>query len=247
MRRRGRTVAEQSRRTKKLADRDLRRDRSRVNQRVDQDNTTRQNRPSRPDRQARPASTERRRVVRHEQPDRRRGGTPWWIWLLGLVALGLVAFMIFQGANADPSTEVDAGNGNEVGTMDGAGSDEAAAATGTISSSDGVDLLDLSADSEGLAGYEETDVEGASAPVESVVGDETFWVGESPERRLFVFLNPLGESGPDIDAGDDVTFDGTMKALPVDFEQRFDVSSEEGADQLEQQGRYIEVTQFTKG
>ena len=149
--------------------------------------------------------------MRHEQPDRRRGGTPWWIWLLGLVALGLVAFMIFQGANADPSTEVDAGNGNEVGTMDGAGSDEAAAATGTISSSDGVDLLDLSADSEGLAGYEETDVEGASAPVESVVGDETFWVGESPERRLFVFLNPLGESGPDIDAGDDVTFDGTVR------------------------------------
>jgi hypothetical protein len=244
------TVAEQSRRTRKLPDRDLRRDRGRVGERVDQHNATRHDRPSSPEPQAaRPVRTEGTRVqrpVRHEQRDRRRGGTPWWIWLLGLLALGVVAFMIFQSADADLSG-VEAGTGNEVGTVDGTGADGAAAATGTVSSSDGVDLLDLGADPGSLAPYEETSVEGASAPVESVVGDETFWVGGSPARRLFVFLNLLGESGPDIDAGDDVTFNGTVKALPVDFEQRFDVSGEEGADQLEEQGRYIEVIEITKG
>ena len=149
--------------------------------------------------------------------------------------------MIFQGLDED-STGASAGSGSEVGTVDGPDSGGTAASSGTVTSSDGTDLLDLSGDSEGLAGYEGTGVKGATAPVESVVGDETFWVGRSAEQRLFVFLNLEGESGPDIDAGDDVTFNGTVKALPDDFEQRFDVSMEEGADQLEEQGRFIEVT-----
>jgi hypothetical protein len=229
-------MAKQGKTTSKLPERDLNPDR--IGERVEQRNAVR------PERRPGTARTDEhtvRRPARQEQRDRRRGGAPWWIWLLGLLALGLVAFMIFQGLDEDP-TGAAAGSTKDVETVNGAGTDAAAAATGTVTSSDGADLLDVSGDSESLAGYENTGVKGASAPVESVVGDETFWVGRSPEQRLFVFLNLQGESGPDIDAGDDVTFDGTVKALPADFEQRLDISMEEGAAQLEEQGRYIEVT-----
>ena len=178
--------------------------------------------------------------------ERRRAGTPWWVWLLGLLLVGLVAFMIFQGMDSDTSSDAGSGEGVQLGTGDGAATGDDSTGIGTVSSGS-VDLLSLSSDADSLARYEDQSVQGTSAPVQSVVGDETFWVGESERERLFVFLNLQGESGPDIDAGDEVTFDGTVKALPIDFDERFDLSAEEGADQLEGQGRFIEVTSIQQG
>jgi hypothetical protein len=236
-------VAERSRSMRNVRHRDLRQARRDVGERAEEHNTTRLERPARSaGRESRPVRAER--PVRGER-DRSRGGTPWWIWLLGLAVLGLIAFMISQGLAGDSSTETDARATAEATSGDSS-ADGSEIAAGTVSSSDGVDLLSLSTDSSALASYEEKDVEGITAPVESVVGDEAFWVGPSREQRLFVFLNLQGESGPEVNAGDEVTFEGTMKALPIDFVERFDVSSPEGAGHLEQQGRYIEARQIEK-
>ena len=189
-------MAQQERRTRKLPERDLRTDRRRVGEKVDA-----HHRPShggaRPNQQgARPITDDRaaRRPVSHERSERRRAGTPWWIWLLGLLLVGLVAFMIFQGMDSETST-APGDAGVELGTGDGTATGGGGTASGTVSSG-GVDLLPLSSDGNSLAGYEEQAVQGTSAPIQSVVGDETFWVGQSESQRLFVFLNLQGETGP---------------------------------------------------
>jgi hypothetical protein len=233
-------VAEQ-RRMRRVREHDSKRDRPPIGERTDRRHASAGDRPSRPDGPAETAvrADEKRSdgsVARRAPRDRRRGA-PWWIWASGLLLVGVVAFMIFQGAS-DTSADVAASGGEAIDGVGGSGG----ATAGTVAS-DGVDLLALSSDPERLRAYEERSVEGASAPVESVVGDEAFWVGDS-DRRLLVFLNLAGESGAEIDAGDEVTFSGRVKALPVDYQQRFDVSPDEGAGQLEEQGRYIEATEI---
>jgi hypothetical protein len=37
------------------------------------------------------------RYTRARHQKRRRGGVPWWVWLLGLLALGLILLMVFAG------------------------------------------------------------------------------------------------------------------------------------------------------
>ena len=230
-----------TRRGRRLERRDLRENRARVTERVDRDRPARrvETRTERPEHPRREVDQTRTRT-RYDERERRRGGTPWWVWLLGLAALGLIAFMIFQGLNDDSST---AGGTTSGTTSQGAGTE---AGTPGAVVADGTDLLATSADAQTLGGYEGSQVEATDVTVESVTGDETFWVGESSDERLFVFLNLSGESGPDIDAGDEVSFSGTVEPLPVDFESRFDISADEGAGQLEEQGRYLQVTDITQ-
>jgi hypothetical protein len=231
-----------TRRGRRLERRDLRENRGRVTERVDRDRPARrvETRTQRPEHREVERTTTRTRYNERER-DRRRGGTPWWVWLLGLAALGLIAFMIFQGLNDDDASST--GGAASGTTSQGAGTE--VGTSGTVVA-DGTDLLATSADADTLGGYEGSRVEATDVTVESVTGDETFWVGESSDERLFVFLDLAGESGPDIDAGDQVNFSGTVEPLPVDFESRFDVSADEGADQLEEQGRYLEVTDITQ-
>lgn len=229
-----------TRRTRKLQRRDLRQEGGRVRERVDQQRPsqrrveTRDEVARRPQREVRAPS----RSLRRERQERRGGGVPWWVWLLGLAALGLIAFMIIQGLNDDGSAASGGGGG---GTTQGTEIDPGTA--GTVVT-DGTDLLPLASDGDALAAYEGATVEATEVTVESVTGDETFWIGSSSSERLFVFLDLAGESGPDIDPGDEVSLSGTVEPLPVDFEDRFEISSEEGAEELEDQGRYIEVTEI---
>lgn len=230
-----------TRRTRKLESRDLRQNRGRVDERVERERPTQRRvepRERRPERPRREVEVRERRSSRYDSRERRRGGTPWWIWLLGLAALGLIAFMIFQGLDDDGSA---GGAGTATGGTSQGG--VVAGSPGTLVAN-GTDLLPLSSDADALGGYEGQSVEGTEVSVESVTGDETFWVGNSTDERFFVFLNLSGESGPDIDQGDEVNLRGTLQPLPVDFEDRFELSSDEGADQLEQQGRYLEVNQI---
>ncbi len=81
--------------------------------------------------------------------------------------------------------------------------------------------------------------------VQSVVSDEGFWVGSNEQQRMFVFLTMPGESGVDIDAGQSYNFTGTLRPLPLDFEQRFGLAPADGVDLLRQQAHYVEVTQIT--
>src|SRR5215210_7416872 len=198
----------------RLERRDLRENRGHVTERVDRDRPARRveshtQRPEHPHRDADRAPAR----ARYDDRDRRRSGTPWWVWLLGLAALALVAFMMFQGMNDDGASS--AGSATSGSNPEGTGTE-----VGTPGAvvADGTDLLPASADAGSLGGYEGSRVEATDVTVESVTGDETFWVGDSSNERLFVFLDLAGESGPDIDAGDEVSFSGTVEPLPVDFE-----------------------------
>ena len=58
-----------------------------------------------------------------------------------------------------------------------------------------------------------------------------------------MLLDLTGESGPDFDAGDRLDLSGTMTAVREGFAADLGVTSEEGADLLEQQGTYVEATE----
>lgn len=118
----------------------------------------------------------------------------------------------------------------------------AGTSAGTVTAA-GRALLPLPAG--GLASALDQAADGKGVNVESVVADEGFWVGSDPNNRLFVFLSDeakaaTGESPFQVKAGQKVDFAGTVKALPDDLTP-FGVDRSEGADQLRQQGLYIEL------
>jgi hypothetical protein len=81
-----------------------------------------------------------------------------------------------------------------------------------------------------------------------VVADEGFWVGSSAQDRVFIFLTPeartrQGESPFQVRAGQRVTLEGSLKPVPADITP-FGVDAAEGADQLRQQGQYVEATRI---
>lgn len=159
-----------------------------------------------------------------------------------LVALGLIAFMVWQGLDDGSASDPGANGSAAAPTAEG----EAAAGpagAGSVAVGD-VDLLSLAEDPDALAGYEGREARASSAVVESVVSDEGFWVGEAAGQRLFVFLDLEVESGPDVDPGDEVDFTGTLEPPPFDFADRFAVTPGEGSGDLEEQGRYLSVTQI---
>lgn len=175
-----------------------------------------------------------RRMQRERGRDRDRG-TPAWVWLLGLLALGLIALM-FLGGRGDSADEQGVGTSGQAsqqeGTLNVDGTDLFTAATGANAA-------------EALRPYEERAVNATAVEVQSVVSDEGFWVGSNEQQRMFVFLTMPGESGVDIDAGQSYNFTGTLRPLPLDFEQRFGLAPADGVDLLRQQAHYVEVTQIT--
>lgn len=204
-------------------------------------------RENKPMDEARVRTTERRPDYRSDgrAPYRgdqsRRGGVPWWAWLLGLLAIGVALFMVFAGGDSGDGEAGSAGAGSEAtGDSSGAGG---TAAEGTLSAG-GTDLLPIASSGGELGQYEGESIDGRSVAVESVVSDEGFWVGNGPQERVFVHLDLEGESGPEVDAGDRVDLSGTMTAAPEGFAGALGVTDEEGAGQLDQQGSYIEATQI---
>jgi len=92
--------------------------------------------------------------------------------------------------------------------------------------------------SAGLASFVGKGAEGVAAPVESVVADEGFWVGQSPTNRLFVHLDVAGESRQQVRAGQRVSFNGTVMKLSDDPAE-LGLEPGEGATQLKKQGAYV--------
>jgi hypothetical protein len=100
----------------------------------------------------------------------------------------------------------------------------------------------------GLASLVGQGAEGRGVNVQSVVADEGFWIGDDTTNRIFVFLTDeakaaKGESPFQVKAGQRVDFGGTVKAIPDDLPP-FGLQAAEGAEQLRQQGHYIEVTRI---
>lgn len=92
-----------------------------------------------------------------------------------------------------------------------------------------------------LAPYVGRPVEVQGARVESVPADEGFWIGDGPERRLWVQLTEVGESPAVVRAGQSVSFLGAVVATPTGFATAVGVDAAEGADHLQRQGAHLEV------
>lgn len=83
-----------------------------------------------------------------------------------------------------------------------------------------------------------------TAPVESVVSDEGFWVGRSASQRVFVFLTTQarrssGESGFQVRAGQTVALTGSVVTVEEAPESVSGVTGEEGRAQLSRQGAFV--------
>lgn len=94
-----------------------------------------------------------------------------------------------------------------------------------------------------LAAYVGKTVTARGAPVQSVVADEGFWVGQSVTDRVWVQLElaPGRESPLHVRAGDVVDFRAAVVANPPGFARRVGVTAAEGAAQLEVQGAHLAV------
>lgn len=205
----------------------------------------------------RPAPDERRStgaVSVRGRPVRKAplGWLPWVALLLaGIVGLGalLIARNVGDAGDRpgidltdDPAAPGQDPPGPEAGARGNAPAASAGAGAGSVTSG-GTPLLPIP--SGGLAAFGGHVAEGKGVNVESVVADEGFWIGSGPEERLFVLLTTeakgtKGESPFQVTAGQKIDFAGTVRPLSGE-PSRFGVDRNEGADQLRQQGHYIEL------
>jgi len=104
----------------------------------------------------------------------------------------------------------------------------------------GTALLPVPRASE-LAALEGAYVRARNVRVQSVVGDEAFWVGGGGGNRLLVHLTGNGESGVAIRPGRRVSFIGTITPNRPGVAAVFGLVRSEGAPLLRRQGRHISV------
>ena len=137
--------------------------------------------------------------------ERTGGGIPWWVWLLGLLALLGIGLLLFSGDDDDVV---------QPAIMDEQIIDETPDADPALILIEDQDALALAVDDLDTA--EGQTVNLRQAEVLRVVGDSSFVIG-TPGRETLVILSGLGESetgagGSDgrfnIDQGDRVTITG---------------------------------------
>src|SRR5688572_21637970 len=190
------------------------------------------------------------RSAGYGDPDRRGGPWKWLVPLLGLLLLALLLLLLLRGCSmgddnqnatttptattAQPDTT---GQGGDNQGASGSGGSTAAAGQLT-SGGQPVPLLGS------LAQYAGKPVQGRSVQVESVVGNEAFWVGESKANRVLVHLARTTESPFKVRDGQPVTLTGKVVRLDEGDAERFGVRGTEGVDQVTKQGHYIEATQL---
>lgn len=92
-------------------------------------------------------------------------------------------------------------------------------------------------------------VQFANVPVESVIGDRTFWVGSGNNERLLVVLDEALDSGNtekalDINAGQTLTMNGIVRRMPTaaDAQKQWGLSAAE-TDSLKNQRVYLQASQ----
>jgi hypothetical protein len=193
-------------------------------------------------------------------PRRRRRWSRWLAVAVILAVLGLVAVLIATGGDgedvdvaddrtAEGGDAPDAGGDrgtSSTATTDGGGdrgTGTSPAASSTLTAGD-VSLLPVPAD--GLAPLVGAEVTGRNVEVQSVVGDEAFWVGDGEENRLLVVLSEEargtgGESPFEVVAGQRIDLTGEVVTLggpPSDL----GLDSDEGSDTLVEQGGYVVAT-----
>jgi len=164
--------------------------------------------------------------------------------LLALLAIGIWAFIAAVGNDDNTGSATTstvsvapapaAAGGPVTPTMVAGGG-------GAALTANGQDVLAVAGDPAALAALASGAVSGR-APVESVVSDEGFWVGTSPETRVFVFITEAargtqGESPFQVAPGQIVELSGTLEPAASIIPQ--DLDEADGRSQLEAQGMAI--------
>ena len=162
---------------------------------------------------------------------RRGGGFPIWLGILLLIALGVILWLFLKG---DVFTD-DTPSGS-TGTTGAEAPADATAGTITVG---GEDLLGLAGEgNDALVDLEGQEVTADAVVVQGVLGDEAFWVGTDLDHRILVGLES-GTPAASIEAGDRVSFQGTVEPLPLDFVDRYGVPAGEDTDLLLAQGHFV--------
>lgn len=88
-----------------------------------------------------------------------------------------------------------------------------------------------------------------NTPVQSVVGDRTFWVGPSNTQQMFVVLDEALDSGStekrlDVNAGQMLTINGLLRPMPntADAQKQWGLSATE-TEALKSQKVYLQASQ----
>lgn len=179
---------------------------------------------------------------------------PWWLLLLALALIALVAFLLTRGgddAGDGAATSQEESAETADGTADGDAADadaqegaDADVQPGKVTVG-GATVYPLS---EGLTvgDYDGQDAIGRNVPVESVVADEGFWIGTSADDRIFVLLTNTGpESTPEVEAGDTIDFEGVVVKHGDDFAQSVGVDGDEGAQRLNALAGHLEIPEYS--
>lgn len=179
-------------------------------------------------------------------PIEKKGGTPWWLWLLGLLLAAAVIWLLVELFDDDTDVATLEPIPEEVTP---APIPEAPLASeGAISSL--ATILDAE-NPEQLVGRE-VNLTGVTA--RSVTGDSTYWVynpDEGIERRVFVVLYELGESEPgpgtgadgrfNVDEGNNMRLEGTVQRVEDSDPAAWGVTDDE-VGELREGGVYIRAT-----
>lgn len=139
-----------------------------------------------------------------EIPVHKKGGIPWWVWLLlALVLAGLLWLLL---ANDDDDVEPVA----DTTVVEQPVDDVAVTDAGPITS---IAML-MGAPMSSMVGR---DVMLTGVPVESLEGDQAFYIGDSPTNRALVVFNEQPtpnqamEGNVDVNKGSMVTLRGTVR------------------------------------
>lgn len=163
-------------------------------------------------------------------PVEKRSGTPWWLWLLGLVLIAGLVWLALELFDEEPDADEIAGTEDNVGLVDDVEVDIDEEGLSIVTTEDQLFTTDAAGAEEPVAGgtldgvtvtrlEPGTPVEIENTRVLSVIGDSAFWIGQDDARRYLVVLAGLGESelgagGTDgvfnVDEGETVSIDGAI-------------------------------------
>lgn len=177
--------------------------------------------------------------------ERDRGGSPWWLWLIGLLVLVGIIWIIAELFERDtvPTNEVAEGATEQVQPVAPMATPNTGMEAGTITD---LDTVLAASDKAALAGRP---VQLDSLKVTSVVGDSTFYVtpvnAPDTDRRMFVVLEEQIPAPPDpvegrynVTPGQILSLSGTLDQVRSDDPQRWGITGQE-AQQLQNDQVYL--------
>ena len=177
-----------------------------------------------------------------ERDGGRKKGGAWWKWLLAALLLigAIILLAALLGGDDEPSTAGQTSPATRTTPADDSTADSAApsaAGGGTLTAGE-ASLLPVPED---VGQYVGQDAEGQGVEVQSVVGNEGFWVGTSQTDRVYVeYGGDVGEDEARFrpEVGDVVDLDGPVRPAPEDPAQTLNLEDAD-AEQVRTQGAYV--------